>query len=193
MKIKLYVSILTGVIFTVLSVVYAITPDVKYQISLILFLFVVLIILLFNFVMIFVDFKKYKIKAFFSFIILLGIIILTIGLNKHVFIKFREIEFNKNFNQYQTVVQLVEDGKIKLLKGCPLKLPEKYEHLAYRVWVNQSKNGILTIEFFTGGRFPVKHFGYFYCSDYANSNQKKIKKRWPYIKKIKNKWFFISD
>jgi energy-coupling factor transporter transmembrane protein EcfT len=180
-------------IFAVLSLIFAFIPNNKTQISLGLFLVIVLLILFINFIFIFVDFKKYKSKAFLPFIILLIIIVLVIRLNGYVFIKLREIEFNKNYKSYQEIVQLIKEDKIKYANSNPIKLPEKYEHLAYSTFVFKHTNGEFYIEFFTGGGFPVRHFGYFYCSDDTKFYPKNIKERWPHLKKIKKNWFYMSD
>ena len=121
------------------------------------------------------------------------LIVLIIRFNGHLFIRVREIEFNKNLNNYEAIVRLIKEDKIKYTKGRPLKLPKKYEHLAYSTFVFKDTNGEYYIEFFTGGSFPVRHFGYFYCSDDTEFYPKNLKERWPCIKKINDNWFYMSD
>jgi hypothetical protein len=96
--------------------------------------------------------------------------------------------------RYATVVQQMETGQIVVL-NTPTRvvLSGKEAELAYAVWADKATNGTLTVTFFVGGGFPVKHWGYLYRSSGENPPEEWWIKSYWMGRRLNDKWFYIFD
>jgi hypothetical protein len=102
--------------------------------------------------------------------------------------------FARVLPRYTAVVQEIESGQI-VVSNAPTRvtLPASDATLAYTVWADRSTNGDLTVTFFVGGSFPVKHWGYLYRSSGQNPPPDWwIKNDWM-GRRLADKWFYIFD
>ena len=106
----------------------------------------------------------------------------------------RKAQFERDIPRYQAVIAKIEGGAISLpAQGEPIRLSGVEQDLAYSVLAQRDTNGLVTVEFLTGGGFPLKHSGYLYSSSGAIQRGSLFDSRWPLRTEIKPKWFRISD
>ncbi len=102
----------------------------------------------------------------------------------------RSYLFYRDLPRMKEVVALIQDGSISLTHGR-LNLPSRYGSLAYATHANRDAAGTLTVEFFVGGGFPVKHHAYLYLSDGVMTPE--IRRDWPSGLRREKQWFEVSD
>jgi hypothetical protein len=96
----------------------------------------------------------------------------------------KDLIFNRNLPKYEKIVSMINRSEIDVdTSRKRIELPSDYKALAYATFGERDNKGVLTIEFFTGAGFPVKHSGYIYRSDGQLSSDSDIHKRWRYIKR----------
>ena len=104
-----------------------------------------------------------------------------------------EVGFTRVMPRYAALVQKMEAGQI-VVSNTPTRvvLSAKDADLAYAVWAAKSTNGILTVTFVVGGSFPVKHWGYLYCSSGEVPPGWWEDNDWMGMP-LHDKWFYIFD
>lgn len=91
----------------------------------------------------------------------------------------KDIAFKRSLPKYEKIVGMINRGEIEVdISRKRIELPSDYKTMAYAAFGERDSKGVLTIEFFTGAGFPVKHSGYIYCSDGQLSSSPEIYKRW---------------
>ena len=107
-------------------------------------------------VCIFVCWRRWHIRA----LIPLAICVATVGVTRMVSPRLMDAGFARVMPRYAALVQQMEAGQI-VVSNTPTRvvLSAKDADLAYAVWANKTTNRILTVTFFVGGSFPVKHWG----------------------------------
>lgn len=106
----------------------------------------------------------------------------------------KDIAFKKSLPKYEKIISMINRGEIEIdISRKRIELPSDYKALAYATFGERDSKGVLTIEFFTGAGFPVKHSGYIYRSDGQLSSSPEVYKRWRYIKGKSQNWYYFSD
>lgn len=103
----------------------------------------------------------------------------------------RTVLFDRSLPGYQHVIRQIESGSIPVSSKLQ-QLPQAESPWAYGV-LAQRTNGVLYVEFLTGGGFPVKHSGYLYSSSGAIEEGSVVDSRWPKRRKVRPLWFAVSD
>lgn len=98
--------------------------------------------------------------------------------------------FARDLPRLKQAVRLIESGAVPIKKGR-LELPEQYRDLAYSVHARRDNLGVLTVTFFVGGGFPVKHQCYLYRANGVLTNA--IKEDWPSGFRREKQWFEVHD
>ena len=106
----------------------------------------------------------------------------------------KKAEFHNKRDKYNSFIKNLKQKKIPMSPDfSKVYLPTNYFDLAYNVRVKNDSNGVLAVEFMTGGDFPAKHYGYLYVSNEIKPSDEYIKRWWPHIVSISSNWFLISD
>jgi len=141
-------------------------------------------------VCIFACWRHWHIRA----LIPLAICIATVGITGTISPWLMNAGFTRVMPRYVALVQQMEAGQI-VVSDTPtrLVLSGKDADLAYVVWADRATNRILTVEFFVGGGFLVKHWGYLYRSSGENPPPEWwVKNDWM-GRRLNDKWFYIFD
>lgn len=130
--------------------------------------------------------KELRLKA--AGVLLLAPICLVLAgvLGGHI----RNYLFYRDLPRMKEVVALIQNGSIPVTGGR-IDLPSKYKSLAYGTHAYRDAKGALTVLFFVGGGFPVKHQCYLYCSDGIITPE--IRRDWPSGTRKEKQWFEVSD
>jgi hypothetical protein len=108
--------------------------------------------------------------------------------------RIKDMVFNGRLVKYEKIVNMIRNNELKIdTTNHKVVLPDEYKHLSYLVLGEVDKNGVLTVEFFTGIGFPVKHSGYMYRSDGNILSDPAINKRWHNITRKNDNWYYFSD
>lgn len=113
-------------------------------------------------------------------------LVLAVFLGGHI----RNYLFYRDLPRLKEVVALIQSGSMPLAHGR-ISLPAKYESLTYATHGNRDATGALTVTFFVGGGFPVKHHCYLYRSDGVLTPA--IRRSWPSGTRKEKQWFEVSD
>lgn len=105
-------------------------------------------------------------------------------------IPLRNYLFYRDLPRMQEVVNLIQNGSIPITDH-PLQVPPQYDSLAYSVHSYREFGGSLTVIFFVGGGFPVKHHCYLYRSNGLITPR--IRQEWMVNLQREQQWFEISD
>ncbi len=106
----------------------------------------------------------------------------------------RQSRFQNSLPRREALVAKIESGALPCsaeLKAVALQ--ESDRDLGYLVLAQRESNGFVTVEFFDGGGFPVKHSGYLYKSSGVVDPDSTSALRWPRRSPICPKWFRVSD
>jgi hypothetical protein len=104
----------------------------------------------------------------------------------------RSFLFMRALPRYESVIREIETGTFPVKNGETVAIPRKEETGAYAIFAYRT-NGVLAVEFLTGGGFPVKHSGYLYSSSGVVERGSIAQRRWPRRTKVRPLWFRISD
>lgn len=98
------------------------------------------------------------------------------------------------FPSYERLVDRIRSGDIPV-SGELRRVDgaESQARLAYAVFASRDSNEVLTVEILTGGGFPVRHWGYLYCSSGVIAPGSTSAERWRRRKGLGRGWFEISD
>lgn len=102
----------------------------------------------------------------------------------------RDYLFYRDLPRMKEVVALIQSGSIPLAPGR-INLPDKYKSLAYGTHAGRDEQGALTVTFFVGGGFPVKHHCYLYRSDGVMTPE--VRRNWTSGFRREKQWFEVSD
>lgn len=95
--------------------------------------------------------------------------------------------FYRDLTRMKEVVTGIEKGSIRITNAS---VPIGYENLAYRI--DSSREGqVLTVTFWIGSGFPVKHNAYIYRSDGKLTPE--MRRDWPSSRQREEQWFQVSD
>jgi hypothetical protein len=100
--------------------------------------------------------------------------------------------FKRALPQYEAAVQRIASGEIAVSEKRK-RIEELEGPLAYGVFAQRSPAGVLTVEFWTGGGFPVKHRGYLYSSSGAIEQNSPAAETWPKRRAVVSQWFRVAD
>lgn len=183
-------AIVIGVIFCLSTFSFMLFPIGWTMFFLVCLLPVYFVTVLFDLAVIPFFEKEFRLKASISlclYFLFLVLSVLSGFLGRQAYLL--KFEFQKP--QYEEVVQLIQKGEI-IVNDHKVEVPLKYKHLADVIYADYDAGGVLTIEFFSGRGFPLKHIGFLYRSDDAPDKWKDIR-RWPRHKKVDAGWYLISD
>lgn len=105
----------------------------------------------------------------------------------------RNVRFTINRPSYEAVVRMLGDDKIAIgSQPTPFELPREYASLAYTAYAEKDSNGLLSVVFYYGVGFPVKHAAYLYRSrgTFEEWDRARDWARWT---RIDEHWYRISD
>jgi hypothetical protein len=139
-----------------------------------------------------IKWRNYKVAALVPF----GINLCTLVLLFSILISghyLQRIVFQISLPGYKKVIQQINDGRF------PLNVPDKVYPISpskilipfcygVKAWIEEPN--ILTVEFWTGGGFPVKHRGYLYRSNNEIDSSLQAKRDWPFMEKIQDNWWW---
>lgn len=98
---------------------------------------------------------------------------------------------------YETVIHRMEAGSIPVSARPNLMTPDEIgidRVLAYVVFAQKDTNSLLTIAFVYGGAGPPPyHTAYLYCSSGVIESDSFFDHRYPYRRRMNNRWFKVSD
>ena len=117
--------------------------------------------------------------------------VLAVALAMVVVRPIRLAVFHRWLPHYESVIRQMESGTISVTHELR-RISQVEGGPAYAV-LAQRTNGVLTVEFLTGGGFPVKHSGYLYSSSGSIEPGSIADRRWPRRREVKPLWFQISD
>jgi len=140
-----------------------------------------------SFVLIFTRWRQERWRSF----IPVGACALAVVLAPEVGGLIREFIFQRSLPHYEAIIRQMEAGSIPVTSELR-RIPQAEGSLAYAV-LAQRTNDVLSVEFLTGGGFPVKHSGYLYCSSGAIERGSLIDRRWRKKREVRPSWFRISD
>lgn len=122
----------------------------------------------------------------------LSVCVLVVVLAPELGAAIRQLIFQRSLPRYESIIRQIESGAIPV--SSELRHISQAEGAwAYAVLARRGTNGVLTVEFLTGGGFPVKHSGYLYCSSGVIESGSLADSRWPKKQEVKPSWFRISD
>lgn len=125
-------------------------------------------------------------------VIPVGACILVVVLAPEVGVVIRQATYQRSLPGYEAIIHQIESGSIPVSAELR-RISQAEGSLGYRVFAQRSTNGVLTVEFLTGGGFPVKHSGYLYCSSGVIEKGSLADSRWPKRQAVRPLWFRISD
>jgi hypothetical protein len=103
--------------------------------------------------------------------------------------RLRDVDFHyRRLPRYQAIVDRIQQGEI-VVSEDPTSLTIDKD-LANVGFARRTTTGILRVEFFWGGAFPVKHTAYIYTSTGGSSDG--AWNRWRY-RALGGNWFAASD
>jgi hypothetical protein len=102
--------------------------------------------------------------------------------------------FNSHVPQYRKLVDRIDKEELLDRTGSTIVVlkPEE-KQLAYFVLAERRSDKELLVELATERGFPVKHRGYVFSSTGAFVTDSEIGRRWPYVRRIGDQWFRVSD
>lgn len=185
-------TVVLGIIFNATVFTFRLKPSPELQMLFMLMLLGMLLLLPVTFVLVFALWKRYRFRSFLPFCITAASIVLLLP-TARVSSFACDCIFRARLPQYEAVIRDMINGKIAVpAEGGRIDLPERYSHLAYATLADKDANGILTVEFLTGGGFPVKHWGYLYRS-HGSLSEWEYADRWPHQQKIEDHWYWVAD
>jgi len=147
-------------------------------------IFIASIVVLFN------CWKENKYKAFLPFSVCVMVLMYMIFAVPVV----KDVAFHRKLVKYEKIVNMVNEGELVInTNSHRIELPDDYKQLAYVAFGEYDDKGVLTLEFFTGAGYPVKHSGYLYRSDGSITPDSTIHKKWRHIVRKSHNWYYFSD
>jgi len=194
MRRRIKVSVIYSVLFFGILLAFTIWQNPTMQLVAMAWLLGMLLLLIINFVGGIVIWKRHRYKSFLPLSICLFTVLFSFIIAPYVGSKIKDRIFYHRLYDYEKVISLFQEKELVAPHELGrVELPKKYQYLGYTVLAELDSEGTLTVEFLTGGGFPVKHLGYLYCSDGNIPPELKYRKRWPYLSRINDNWFRIAD
>ena len=185
-------TLMLGIVSSIVFFFSAFQMNPLIQLIVMLCVFVFVLTLIINFLSIPFRWKsqgKWAVLPFGFSVLSIMFFLFTLGLGFEV----KMLKFRSQKPEYEQVIDLIKQGNIPIRKELDrLKIPDRFDHLAYSVMGTRDDNGVITVEFLTEGGFPVKHSGFLYRSDGQPKKWERID-RWPIYGEIETNWYRISD
>ena len=179
--------IIAGLWFLVF-VAFAVRPSPVTQFASMLLTFGIFVFGFISFVRVFTHWQRERWWT----IVPLGTCVLVVVLASEVGAAIRQFVFQRALPSYEAVIRQMDSGNIPVSAELR-RVPQAEGDLAYAVLAQRGTNGMLIVEFLTGGGFPVKHSGYLYCSSGVVERGSLADSRWPKRREVRPLWFRISD
>jgi hypothetical protein len=122
-------------------------------------------------------------------IIPIGACALAVVLAPEVGGLIQQFLFIRSLPHYESTVRQMESGSIPVSAELR-RVPQAEGASAYAV-LAQRTNGVLCVEFLTGGGFPVKHSGYLYCS--TGIHRERFAHGFPMAQEARSDATMVSD
>lgn len=103
----------------------------------------------------------------------------------------RTYYFHRDLPRMQKIVQALENGTLAIKQERPVGLSEQQKSFAYSIQAYRDKTNALTVTFYVGGSFPVKHHAYLYRSD--DTLTPEMTQDWVHGTKRAPRWYEVSD
>jgi len=187
MKTLLWATFITEGLFFLSVLSFASRTNTNAQLLLMLSLLILFVLCLAVFASLFPSKNKpYRVKLVGALLLVPFSLFAAGFLGRHI----GDYLFYRDLPRMKKVVALIQDGSIPVTKGR-IKLPSQFQDLAYSTQARKDEKGVLTVIFFVGGGFPVKHQCYLYRSNGVLTND--IKKDWPSGFRREKQWFEVHD
>lgn len=141
-----------------------------------------------SFIRLFTDWRRERWRVVIPF----ATCVLAVALAPEVGAAIRRVTFQHSLPHYESIIRQMESGTIPVTQELR-RLEQAEDGSAYSVLAQRGTNGVLTVEFLTGGRFPVKHSGYLYCSSGFIEPGSAADSRWRKKREVRPLWYRISD
>jgi hypothetical protein len=116
----------------------------------------------------------------------------TLAVSKVMGDKICQYKFNHALPGYEAIIRKMDTGSI-LVSSVRGTIPEAETGDTYRVFAYREPSGTLSVEFFNGVGFPVKHSGYLFSSSGVIEPGSTADGRWHGSPQIRSNWFAIGD
>lgn len=152
-----------------------------------------LLLIIISFIALSFRIRKNRKWASFPLLINIGTLLIII------FVPFTSMwlnwQFNSNWQEYNEVVQLIEDGEIKPDENGAIRLPPKYRHLSKGGgWIEvEKKDGVTRIFFYTFVGVLDNFSGFMYSSDNSPPKRGDLGGDWKQIEQQRPNWFFCAS
>ena len=145
-------------------------------------------VIIFSFVLSFADWRQRRWRALLPLAVCVFAVAIFIPLGRLISYAI----FDWSLVSYEAIVRQVESGSIPTSAEFS-KIPQadRQARLAYGVFAQKDTNGVVRVMFFTESGFPALHSGYLYSS--SGEPGSGVESRWPIVRKVKDKWFYISN
>lgn len=181
-----------GLLFNLAVLAWAIEPDTYLQLGGMLLCGVVLCLLVVDSLMAIWWWRLHRLRSFVPLGACCASLILSVPAVK-VGGSIGEWRFLSRLSEYEAVVSLMQADSIVVSRELQhLDLPARFSGLAWATLAERDSSGVLTVEFMTGGGFPVKHSGYLYRSK-GSLEEWPHASRWPRARLVRDNWYAISD
>jgi energy-coupling factor transporter transmembrane protein EcfT len=151
---------ITGILLCIVVFLFAFLMNTWLQLLSMLLLLIFVMVLLVNIISVPFLWKKNGSHALIPIGLSLIFVLLLIP-SVYLGGQARMLKFRIQKPKYEEVIALIIKGEISVSNRIErIEVPAEYNHLAYAIIGNRDTNGILTVEFLTGGGFPVKHTGF---------------------------------
>jgi hypothetical protein len=182
------IAMITAGLWFVIFGVFVAHQTPKTQILSALMTLAFLVVILISFVRIFTDWKRQRWRSLIPFVSCM----LAIALYPASRSAIRRITFERSLPHYETIIRQIESSPVPISSESR-QIEQTEDSSIYHIRANRSPDGVLSVEFLTGGGFPVKHSGYLYCSSGVIIPGSYFDSRWPKKREMKTQWFRISD
>lgn len=103
----------------------------------------------------------------------------------------RAYYFQRDLPRMREIVRGLENGTLAIKRERPVGLSEQQKSFAYSIQAYRDKTNALTVTFYVGGGFPVKHQAYLYRSD--DTLTPEVTRDWVHGTKRAPRWYEVSD
>jgi hypothetical protein len=104
----------------------------------------------------------------------------------------RNAGFSRVWPRYEAIIHRIETGEL-VVSTNTVNLPVSWQDrkLAFAIKAQRDASGVLTVEFFIGGDFPPKTWGYLYCSSDEIGAAPPDRMDWTGARRLRPKWFYV--
>jgi hypothetical protein len=183
-KIAIFVAGLWFVVF----VAFAARPTAATQLLSILLSLGFLVFCFISFIRLFTHWRRERWQV----VIPLSICLLAVVFAPVVGATMQHVIFQLSLPHYESIIRQMDSGAIPVTPELR-RIEQAEGGSVYAVLAQRSTNGVLTVEFLTGGGFPVKHTGFLYCSLGLIEPGSDADSRWRKRREMRPLWYRISD